>query len=60
MSDETSVSALEKKNATYKQKHGFGRWVTRDAWRKFGSSAFYKDINNNFYKKKKGGSRGKK
>ena len=57
---EISRSVLENKNTTYKRKHGFGRWVDKEAWSKFGSSAFYKDINNNFYNKKKGGSRGKK
>ena len=39
-----SISELEKKNTAYKRKHGFSRWVDKNAWNKFGSSAFYKDI----------------
>ena len=41
---DTSISELEKKNTAYKRKHGFSRWVDKNAWNKFGSSAFYKDI----------------
>ena len=49
MNAEFSRSALEKKNTRYKRKRGFGRWVDKDTWSKFGSSAFYKDIDNNIF-----------